>query len=109
MKPLGGGEILESGVVTAQECLRYAMNLPVSVVITGIDSIPILEQALASGRRRFKPMANPERSALLAKTEKAAAEGRCTSSTRPVQSMMAPPAILTGWVKTSGRTIAAND
>src|SRR5688572_17920562 len=34
MKAIGSGEILESGVVTADECLRYALSLPTSVVIT---------------------------------------------------------------------------
>src|SRR5437660_1270490 len=37
MKSIGSGVILKSGVVTAVECLQYAMNLPTSVVITGID------------------------------------------------------------------------
>jgi aryl-alcohol dehydrogenase-like predicted oxidoreductase len=43
MKPLGGGFILDSKTVTALECLRYAMNLPTSVMITGCDSMGILD------------------------------------------------------------------
>jgi hypothetical protein len=39
MKPLAAGMILESGAVTAVECLHYVMNLPVSVVITGCESM----------------------------------------------------------------------
>jgi len=74
MKPLGDRNILDSGFVTAQECLRYSMSLPVSVVITGIDSMSILEQAL-SAVRDFSPMTDAERSKLLAKTEKAARTG----------------------------------
>jgi predicted aldo/keto reductase-like oxidoreductase len=43
MKPMGSGIILQSKVVQPVECLHYAMNLPTSVVITGCDSMAILE------------------------------------------------------------------
>jgi hypothetical protein len=56
------------------ECLHYAMNLPVSVVITGCDSMPILEQALTAART-FRPLSKQEVAALLAKTAQAAAQG----------------------------------
>src|SRR5207302_9830806 len=46
MKPMGDPFILRSKTVTAVECLHYAMNLPTSVVITGCDSLPILQQAV---------------------------------------------------------------
>jgi aryl-alcohol dehydrogenase-like predicted oxidoreductase len=39
MKSMANGVILKSGVVTAIECLHYALSLPTSVVITGIDSL----------------------------------------------------------------------
>src|SRR5258706_2859778 len=39
MKSMGDGIILKSQTVTAIECLHFAMNQPVSVVITGIDSM----------------------------------------------------------------------
>lgn len=42
MKPMGDHFILESKTVTAVECLHYPMNLPTSVVITGCDSMQIL-------------------------------------------------------------------
>lgn len=45
MKPLGNGIILRSGAVSAVECLQYALRLPVSVVITGIDRPEYLDQA----------------------------------------------------------------
>jgi aryl-alcohol dehydrogenase-like predicted oxidoreductase len=48
MKPMGDQALLDSGAVTAIECLHYAMNLPASVVITGCDSMQVLEQALVS-------------------------------------------------------------
>ncbi|WNG48339.1 aldo/keto reductase [Archangium minus] len=74
MKPLGGAIILESKTVSAPECLRYALSLPVSVMITGMDSMDRLEQAL-SVARDFKPLSEKEVGVLLAKTEKAAKDG----------------------------------
>jgi hypothetical protein len=52
MKPLGGQAILRSRVVTATECLRYAMSLPTSLVITGCDTMAILAVRFA-GVARF--------------------------------------------------------
>src|SRR5260370_38488253 len=75
MKPMGDHIILESKTVAPIECLHYAMNLPTSVVITGCDSMQILEQAL-SAARRFRPMNSNERAALLAKTADAAQHGK---------------------------------
>jgi len=75
MKPLGSGIILESGVVTAPECLRYAMSLPTSVVITGCDSMGVLEQALAAAIGH-KPMSEAEKNSLLLRTKKIAADGK---------------------------------
>src|SRR5262249_5631586 len=46
MKSLGGNGILEAGLVSARDCLRYALSTKVSVVITGIDSMAILKQAI---------------------------------------------------------------
>jgi aryl-alcohol dehydrogenase-like predicted oxidoreductase len=74
MKPMGDPFILESKTVTAPECLRYSLSLPVSVVITGIDSLERLDQALKAARE-FKPLSEKDVSALLAKTEKAAKDG----------------------------------
>jgi aryl-alcohol dehydrogenase-like predicted oxidoreductase len=74
MKPLANGLILTSRTVSATECLHYALNLPTSVVITGIDSMAILDQACEAART-FKPMTDADLSALLAKTARAAARG----------------------------------
>ena len=74
MKTMGDGNFLRSGVITPAECLHYSMNLPTSVVITGCDSMRILEQALDAART-FRPMSGSERDALLSKTEKIAASG----------------------------------
>ena len=50
-------------------------KLPTSVVITGCDSMERLEQALTAARS-FRPMGPTEVDALLAKTARAAREGR---------------------------------
>src|SRR6202140_2284468 len=75
MKPMGDKIILESKTATPVECLRYAMNLPTSVVITGCDSLPILQQALQAVRS-FQPMNSSQVTELLAKTAKAAEAGQ---------------------------------
>jgi aryl-alcohol dehydrogenase-like predicted oxidoreductase len=74
MKPMGGGLLLESGAVSAVDCLRYAMSLPTSVVITGCDSIGVLRQALHTALA-FEPFNQYEWHTLLARTAQAASTG----------------------------------
>src|ERR1700733_2604863 len=77
MKTFGGadGIILKSKTIEPLECLHYSLNLPTSVVITGIDNQVVLDQAF-DAVKTFRPM-NPEQiTALVAKTQKAAADGR---------------------------------
>ena len=74
MKTLANGAILKSKTVTATDCLHYAMNLPVSTVITGCESLDDLDQAL-NAARTFKPLSEEEVDQLLAKTAQAASRG----------------------------------
>jgi len=74
MKSLGNGIILKSRTVTAIECLHYALNLPTSVVITGCDSMKILEQALEAART-FRPLSRAAVRELLARTQTQALTG----------------------------------
>ena len=74
MKSMGSPYILESKTVTAVECLHYAISLPTSVVITGCDSLPILQQALKAARQ-FRPLEEEQMTALLARTAEAARNG----------------------------------
>ena len=76
MKSMAAGMIVKSGVVSALECLHYAMNLPTSVVITGLDKPELIEQAVAAAAS-FRPLSADEVAKLLARTEAAAREGRC--------------------------------
>ena len=74
MKCMSNGILLRSKTVTPIECLHYALNLPTSVVVTGIDSMEILEQGLEAVRT-FRPLGEEEVTALLSKTREAAATG----------------------------------
>ncbi len=74
MKSMANGHILKSKTATPIECLHYAMNLETSVVITGIDSMEILDQACEAART-FHPMNDAEVEAILAKTRGAAVRG----------------------------------
>jgi aryl-alcohol dehydrogenase-like predicted oxidoreductase len=75
MKTMGDGFILRSKTVTAIECLHFALHQPTSVVITGIDSMEVLDQAFEAARS-FKPFTSPQLDELLAKTKDAAARGK---------------------------------
>lgn len=75
MKPLASGAILKTGIASATECLHYAMNLPTSVVITGMDQLKYLDQALEAVRT-FKPFSQEQLAALLKRTEAVARNGR---------------------------------
>jgi aryl-alcohol dehydrogenase-like predicted oxidoreductase len=74
MKSMANGILLKSGTVTPMECLHYALSLPTSVVITGIDSMEILEQAFEA-LRTFHPLTDEELQRLLSKSAEAAAKG----------------------------------
>ena len=74
MKSMGDGNLLKSGRVKPLECLHYALNLPTSVVITGCESMAILDQAIEAART-FRPLTPAKVAALLAKTKDAAMTG----------------------------------
>ncbi|CAA9584772.1 Oxidoreductase, aldo/keto reductase family [uncultured Synechococcales cyanobacterium] len=74
MKSMANGILLKSNTVTALECLHYALNLPTSVVITGIDSMEVLDQAFEAART-FRPISDQQITQLLSKTAQAASSG----------------------------------
>ena len=74
MKPMGSGVLLESKAASPLECLRYAMSLPTSVVITGCDTLGVLRQAIHTALT-FEPLSERERQELLARTAAAARAG----------------------------------
>ena len=76
MKTLGGnGEVIKQGIVTAEECLRYALSLPIAAVVSGIDSLEVLRQNLAIAQL-FVPMTAAEMDALRARVAHYASDGR---------------------------------
>jgi predicted aldo/keto reductase-like oxidoreductase len=64
MKSMGGsGELISKGAFTPSEALSYAMSLPVSTTISGMDSMEVLDQNLAI-LRDFKPLSADRMQAL---------------------------------------------
>jgi predicted aldo/keto reductase-like oxidoreductase len=74
MKSMGSGVILKSNAVQPIECLHYALTLPTSVVINGISSMKLLDQAFAAAGS-FQPMTEQEIDGLLARTKELAQAG----------------------------------
>jgi BioD-like phosphotransacetylase family protein len=74
MKTFGDNHIVKTGAVSPIEMLHYGLNLPTSVVITGIDRPDILEQAIEAATS-FQPLTTGEVNAILAKTAHLARDG----------------------------------
>jgi predicted aldo/keto reductase-like oxidoreductase len=75
MKSMGDKNILTSKTVTPLECLQYALSLPTSVVITGIDSMPILDQAFEAAKT-YSSLGKSDISRILNKTQVVAMTGK---------------------------------
>ena len=75
MKSFGNGVILKSGAVQPIDCLHYSLNLPISVLITGVDSKMLLDQAFAAVKS-FQPMDEAAVASLIGKTEQVAMNGK---------------------------------
>ncbi len=74
MKTFGDAFILETGVLDPIDMLHYGLNLPTSVVITGIDKPEILEQAIKAVTT-FEPLSEAKVAAMLAKTADLSRDG----------------------------------
>jgi predicted aldo/keto reductase-like oxidoreductase len=76
MKSLGGnGSIVTGGKVPVADALRYVLSLPISTLVSGIDSESVLDQNLKIVRE-FQPLTPDERAALEGATRLAAGDGR---------------------------------
>jgi aryl-alcohol dehydrogenase-like predicted oxidoreductase len=75
MKPMAFRNAPLSGAITGVECLHYAMSLPVSVTITGIENQERLDQALKAVAT-FKPLSAAERAALSARMKPFVKDGQ---------------------------------
>lgn len=76
MKSLGGnGSIVSKAGVPVEDALRYVLSLPITTLVSGIDSEKVLDQNLKIVRD-FKPMTADERRAVEQKTLALAGDGR---------------------------------
>jgi len=76
MKPIGGnGEMVKKGAVTAEQALRYAMSLPVTTTITGMETMDVLRQNLKIAQG-FTPLSQAEMQAIRDQVKQAAGDGR---------------------------------
>jgi uncharacterized protein len=76
MKSLSGNaEPIKQKILTAEEALRYVLSLPITTVVSGIDSREVLQENLAIVRR-FTPMTTAERDALRTRLAVYAMDGR---------------------------------
>jgi predicted aldo/keto reductase-like oxidoreductase len=76
MKPISGhGEAVQKGVLTAEEALRYAMSLPVTTTITGMERLDVLQQNLKVAQD-FQPMSEHAMRELESRCKPQAGDGR---------------------------------
>jgi hypothetical protein len=74
MKPIASGHILKSKTVSAIDCLHYALSLPTSVVITGVDSMAVLDQAFEAAKT-FSKVSKEDLATIIEKTRSSALNG----------------------------------
>lgn len=76
MKSLGGaGKIVSEAGVPVEDALRYALSLPVATLVSGIDSMKVLEQNLKIVRG-FQPLSDDERRSIEDRVVRVAGDGR---------------------------------
>jgi aryl-alcohol dehydrogenase-like predicted oxidoreductase len=76
MKSLGGdGRAVKAKVVSAQDALRYALSLPVTTTVSGMDSMRVLQQNLAIAQG-FTPLSASAQQKLRKRLAQPAVDGR---------------------------------
>lgn len=76
MKSLGGnGSIVTKAGVPVEDALRYVLSLPITTLVSGIDSEKVLDQNLAIVRN-FKPLDQEQMQAIEKRTQSLAGDGR---------------------------------
>ena len=77
MKSLGGdAQLITNAGLSPQQCRRYALSQPVSVLVCGIESLENLEQDLEIARN-FEPMSQAEQTELQETIRPHAEDGHC--------------------------------
>jgi len=74
MKTQASGILLRTGVATTKEALDYVWSLPVSTIVSGMDSPEHLRQNVQFARQ-FQPLTEQVRQALLTKSKEVAMTG----------------------------------
>lgn len=76
MKSFGGdARMIKQKKVTPKEALTYTMSLPITTLVSGIDTPKILKQNVDIARR-FRPMTDDQRARLRKRVAPLAADGR---------------------------------
>lgn len=76
MKSLSGSaEPIKQGILSPEEALRYVLTLPISSLVSGMDSKPVLRQNLDIARR-FSPLSAAEMETLRTRMARYAMDGR---------------------------------
>ncbi len=75
MKALAGGAIPKKLDISAELCRRFALTLPITSLVCGIQSRENLRQDIEMARA-FKPVSQEEIKQLLAQTEKPGSDGK---------------------------------
>jgi uncharacterized protein len=74
IKSIGAGSIRHSHTLSPIECMQYVMNLPVSVMEAGCESMAQLQQALDTAKT-FRPLSDDVVASMLKRTAEAGAHG----------------------------------
>lgn len=79
MKSLGGGpfvaRIPSQTKITAEQCVRFALSLPITALVRGYTSLQQLEQDIALARD-FQPLSAAQKTEILAMAKPEAGDGR---------------------------------
>lgn len=76
MKSLGGdARAVKEKVVTPQEALRYTLSMPIATLVSGIDTMRVLNQNVAV-TVNFRPMSERQRETLRGRVAATARDGR---------------------------------
>ncbi len=76
MKPIGGnGDMVTKGAITAEQALAYAMSLPVTTTITGMETMQVVHQNLKIAQG-FRPLDEKQMQAIREQCRQPAGDGR---------------------------------
>ena len=74
MKSQAGGGLLRLGKTQPEDNIRFSLSMPISTLVSGMDSVEVLEENLRIARA-FEPLTDGEIDSLLDATEPASRDG----------------------------------